>query len=81
MSVLSNKHEFITGGQDKLLIKWDGDKRKVLIKKKLEYSISSIDISSKNLLAVGHKNGVINFFDADKLSYVKKIQTIKNPDK
>lgn len=64
-----------------MLIKWDGDKRKIAAKKKLEYSISSIDISNRNMIAVGHRNGVINFYDADKLSYVKKMQSIKNPDK
>lgn len=30
---------------------------------------------------MGHRNGVINLFDGDKLSHIKKIQTIKNPDK
>jgi hypothetical protein len=35
LAVLPNRHEFITGGQDKLLIKWDADKRKISAKKKL----------------------------------------------
>lgn len=48
LAVTNNKHEFITGGQDKLLLKWDCDKRKLLIKKKLDYSISSIDINRNN---------------------------------
>jgi microtubule-associated protein-like 6 len=79
--VVPNKHEFITGGQDKLLIKWDGDKRKVVVKKKLEYSIKSLDVSGKGMLAVGHSNGVVGFYDCGKLDYIKKIQTFKNPDK
>jgi microtubule-associated protein-like 6 len=38
-------------------------------------------VSGKGMLAVGHTNGVINFYDCNKLDYIKKIQTFKNPDK
>jgi WD40 repeat protein len=64
-----------------LLIKWDSDKRKIVTKKKLDYSINSIDVNRNGILAVGHRNGIINFYDSLKFEYIKKIQTFKNPDK
>lgn len=53
----------------------------MLQKKKLDYPINSIDINRNGLIAVGHKNGVITFYDSNKLEYSKKIATFKNPDK
>lgn len=38
-------------------------------------------MSSKNVVAVGHTNGVVGFYDATKLEYIKRIQAMKNPDK
>lgn len=66
LSNINQKHEFITGGQDKLLIKWDSDKRKMILKKKLETSINVLDVSCNNVIAVGHTNGVVNFYSANK---------------
>jgi hypothetical protein len=35
LAVAGNKREFYTGGEDKLLIKWDADKRKIAVKKRV----------------------------------------------
>ena len=32
-------------------------------------------------MAVGHTNGVIHIYDSDKLKFIRKIQTFKNPDR
>jgi WD40 repeat protein len=81
LCVSNNKREFFTGGEDKLLIKWDADKRKVAVKKRVEAPIRCLDLSRQNLLAVGHCNGVVNLHDAHTLNQQKKITNHKNPDK
>jgi WD40 repeat protein len=55
------------------LIRWDINKRKPISKKKLDFPIKCLDISRGNLLAVGHKNGVVNIFDGNTMNYLKKI--------
>lgn len=75
------RHEFYTGGQDKLVIKWDADKRRMAAKKKMEGPVSCLDVSRQNWLAVGLKNGVVNLLDCKNLSVIKKISNHKNPDK
>ena len=77
----NNRREFFTGGQDKLLIKWDIDGKKILAKKKLDYPINSLDISRGGIIAVGQRNGIVNFYDSNKLEYLKRLATFKNPDK
>ena len=81
LSVSNKQSEFFTGGQDKLLIKWDADKRKAITKKKMEAPISCLDLSSSNVLAVGMRNGVAALFNAQNLSSINKIVNHKNPDK
>ena len=81
LAVSKNKSEFFTGGQDKLLIKWDADKRRIINKKKMEGPISCLDLSSQNVLAVGLRNGVANLVDGQTLSSKLKIANHKNPDK
>lgn len=76
-----SRHEFFTGGQDKLLIKWDADKRKVAMKKKMDGPISSLDLSRQNWLGVGLKCGVVHLLDGRNLSSIKMISNHKNPDK
>jgi hypothetical protein len=72
LAVSSSKHEFFTGGQDKLLMKWDIIQKKCLDKKKLEGAINFLDVSrNNNLLAVGMKNGVVKIFEASTLKLVK----------
>jgi WD40 repeat protein len=72
LAVSSSKHEFFTGGQDKLLMKWDIIQKKCLDKKKLEGAINCLDVSrNNNLLAVGMKNGVVKIFEASTLKLVK----------
>lgn len=81
MSNDSSRHEFFTGGQDKLLIKWDADKRKLVAKKKMEGPINSLDLNRQNILAVGLKSGIVTLLDGKSLSALKKISQHKNPDK
>lgn len=81
MSQDPTRHEFYTGGQDKLVIKWDADKRRMAAKKKMEGPVSCLDVSRQNWLAVGLKNGVVNLLDCKNLSVIKKISNHKNPDK
>ena len=81
LSVLNGRREFITGGQDKLLIKWDADSRKMVYKKKIDHAINSIDINRSGLIAVGQRNGIVSFYDSNKLEYQKRIASFKNPDK
>lgn len=64
-----------------MLIKWDALKRKVLLKKKLEYPIKTIDINRQNQLAVGQRNGVITVFDGNNFNTLRKMQDHKNPDR
>jgi hypothetical protein len=73
LAVSSSKHEFFTGGQDKLLMKWDIIQKKCIDKKKLEGAINFLDVSrnNSNLLAVGMKNGVVKIFEASTLKLVK----------
>lgn len=77
-----NKNEFFTAGQDKLLIKWDIQKRKMIEKRVLEFQVQSIDLSLKiNILAVGFRNGVVTCLDSNTLKSNGKIANHKNPDK
>lgn len=77
-----NRREFYTGGHDKLLMKWDADKRVKIMKKKLDYPINSLDINRAGVIAVGHRNGVVNLFGCNRLDHLKRICDVrKNPDK
>ena len=79
----SKTNEFFSGGQDKLLIKWDMSKRKLAVKKKVEYEIMSVDYNHKtNTVAVGMKNGMVCFYESNTLKPTGgKIIAHKNPDK
>jgi WD40 repeat protein len=81
LCVSPSRNEFFTGGEDKLLIKWDAIKRKIISKKKLEYGIQCLDISRQNQLAVGQKNGIVLLFDAATMNLTRKIADHKNPDR
>lgn len=72
--------EFYTGGKDKLLIKWDAIKRKMISKKKMEAPVNCIDINKLKVLAVGLQNGVTVLLDSSNLSPIHKITNHKNPD-
>jgi len=50
-----------------LLIKWDIKDRKALNKKKLDYPINSLDINKSGIIAVGHRNGIVNFYESTRL--------------
>ena len=81
LAVSNSKHEFFTGGQDKLLMKWDITQKKCIEKKKLDGPINCLDLSRNNQLAVGMKNGVVNIFEGSNLKLVKFFHKHKNPDK
>jgi WD40 repeat protein len=81
LCVTHKSHEFYTGGQDKLLIRWDASKRKVVNKKKMEGPINCLDLNNSNLLAVGLKNGIVKLVDSQSFKDIKKITNHKNPDK
>ena len=82
MSVHPTKNEFITAGEDRLLMKWDMAKRKLIAKKLLDYPVKSIDFSEKiNMIAVGFRNGVVGLFEPGALKPNGKISNHKNPDK
>lgn len=81
LCVSNSKNEFFTGGEDKLLIKWDASKRRIISKKKLDYPIRCLDINKQNVLAVGLTNGIVLLFDGNTLNNLKKIADHKNPDK
>jgi len=81
LAMSSSRHEFFTGGQDKLLMKWDILQKKCLDKKKLDGPINCLDVSRNNQLAVGMKNGMVHLFDASSLKLLKSFCKHKNPDK
>ena len=81
LAINNSKNEFFTGGQDKLLMKWDMLKRKCVSKSKLDSPISCIDLGPNNVLAVGMKNGIINFYDANTLTFISTVSAHKHPDK
>lgn len=62
-------------------MKWDTNKRKCADKKKLDSAINFLDINRNNVLAVGMRNGIINFFDASSLKLIDSVFKHKNPDK
>ncbi len=37
-------------------------KRKLMMKKKLDSPINSIDVSRQNVIAAGQKNGIVNLY-------------------
>lgn len=82
LTVLPNKNEIITAGEDRLLMRWDMGKRRLISKKLLEYPVKSVDYSEKtNMVAVGFKNGVVGFYELSNFKSNGKISNHKNPDK
>ena len=39
----------------------------MLLKKKLDYPINSMDMNRSGVIAVGHRNGIVSFYDSNRL--------------